>query len=86
MAGCEFGPEGDCGRESVRRVDRKPICQSHRRMWLAGKPLDTPVRGYQRMKEGPDGEPVRASLAPPLKRKPAPFAAELELLKSLGLR
>jgi hypothetical protein len=61
-------------------------CSSHYRRWLAGKPLDTPIRGYQRYEEGPDGKviPIRASRAPSPKRKP--FAKEYALLRQLGLR
>jgi len=62
------------------------MCQSHRRRWIAGLPLDP--RGYQRYEEGPDGvvRPVQAlSLAPSPRRKP-PFAKELTLLRELGLR
>lgn len=61
-----------------------PMCQSHRRRWLAGKPLDTPIRGYQRYEEGPDGVPVPAPRPPVRRRKP--FAKELALLAELGLR
>lgn len=86
MAACEYGPDDRCGRKSCRLVDGKPICHSHRRAWLAGKPLDAPVRGYQRYGEGPDGAaiPVRASAPSP--RRPQPFAAEMMLLRELGLR
>jgi hypothetical protein len=80
---CEYGPDGDCGRKAVARG----MCHSHRRRWLAGKPLDAPVRGYQRYGEGPDGKVVpaiRASVAPSPRREP-PFAAERALLRSLGL-
>lgn len=84
MALCEHGPDGDCGRKAVARG----MCHSHRRMWLAGKPLDAPVRGYQKYGEGPDGKvvpvPIRPSGAPSPKRKP--FAAEMMLLRELGLR
>jgi hypothetical protein len=79
MVQCEEG----CGRIARSRG----WCSSHYRRWLAGKPLDTPIRGYQRYEEGPEGRviPVRASRAPFPKRKP-PFAKELALLRSLGLR
>jgi hypothetical protein len=56
-----------------------------RRRWQAGKPLDEPVRGYQRYDEGPDGKPVKAVPNRAVKLKP-PFAAEMRLLKELGLR
>jgi hypothetical protein len=84
MTLCEYGPDGNCGRPAVARG----MCHSHRRMWLAGKPLDAPVRAYQRYEEGPDGKvapvPIRASRAPSPRRKP--FAAEMMLLRELGLR
>lgn len=83
MSACEFGPDGQCGRKACRQVDGKGICHSHRRHWLAGKPLDQPVRGYQRYEKGPDGV-VRACVAAPRRRKP--FAAEVKLLRELGLR
>lgn len=88
MSLCQYGPDGKCGRKAVARG----MCYSHRRRWLAGKPLDTPVRGYQRYEEGPDGKvvtvpPGRTSSAPSsgLRREP-PFAKEMALLRSLGLR
>lgn len=83
MAGCEYGPDGNCGR----KIAARGMCHSHRRMWLAGKPLDTPVRGYQRYEEGPNGAvaPIRASYARPARRK-HPFAKEMNLLRTLGLR
>lgn len=86
MTACEYGPEGKCGRKSCRQVDGRGICHSHRRAWIAGKPLDEPVRGYQRHGEGPDGGavPIRASMPRP--RRPKPFAAEMTLLQELGLR
>lgn len=79
MALCKEG----CGRVARSRG----WCSSHYRRWLAGKPLDTPIRGYQRYEEGPDGKvaPIRASRAPSPRRKP-PFAKEMALLRSLGLR
>jgi hypothetical protein len=83
MALCEHGPDGKCGRTAVRMTPTR-MCQSHRRRWLAGKPLDGPVRGYQRYEEGPDAVPIRASRAPSPKREP--FAKEYALLRSLGLR
>ena len=83
MALCEHGPVGKCSRTAVRTTPTR-MCQSHRRRWLAGGPLDTPIRGYQRYEEGPDGAPIRASRAPSPKRKP--FAKEDALLRSLGLR
>jgi hypothetical protein len=73
-----------CGR----RVAGRGWCSSHYRRWRAGKALDTPIRGYQRYEEGPDGRGVpvvvRASSVPPRRRKP--FAKELALLRELGLR
>jgi hypothetical protein len=86
MAVCTYGPDRKCGRRAVRQLDGRGMCQSHRRRWLAGEPLDTPIRGYQRYKEGPDRKPVpiRASRAPSPKRKP--FAREYALLRELGLR
>jgi len=52
--------------------------------WQA--PLDTPIRGYQRYEEGPDGKviPVQAPASSPKCKKP--FEAELALLRELGLR
>lgn len=87
MSACEYGPEGQCGRKSCRQVDGRGICHSHRRAWLAGKPLDQPVRGYQRYEEGPDGKvvPVEAPAPSPRRRKPQ-FEAEVRLLRELGLR
>ena len=57
-------------------------------MWLAGKPLDAPVRGYQRYEEGPDGKviPVQAPAPSPRRKRRKPFEAELALLRELGLR
>ena len=85
MAGCKYGPDNDCGRETVVR----DMCMTHYRRWLAGKPLDTPIRGYQRYEEGPDGgcrpASTRPSRAPSPRREP-PFAREHALLRSLGLR
>jgi len=51
MGRCEHGPDGNCGRKVVGRG----MCSSHYRRWRAGLPLDTPIRGYQRYEEGPDG-------------------------------
>jgi hypothetical protein len=79
MALCKEG----CGRVARSRG----WCSSHYRRWLAGKPLNTPIRGYQRYEEGPDGKvvPIRASHAPSPKRK-SPWTKELALLRSRGLR
>ena len=54
----------------------------------AGKPLDTPIRGYQRYEEGPDGKviPVQAPAPSPKRKRKKPFEAELALLRELGLR
>ena len=79
MALCKEG----CGRIARSRG----WCSSHYRRWRAGLPLDTPIRGYQRYEEGPDGKPVRAPTrrtSTPVRRKP--FEAEYALLRSLGLR
>ena len=79
MALCKEG----CGRVARSRG----WCSSHYRRWRAGQPLDTPIRGYQRYEEGPDGKVVpaiRASRAPSPRRKP--FAKEYALLAALGLR
>ena len=76
MAECKEG----CGRVGRSRG----WCSSHYRLWRAGKPLDTPIRGYQRYEEGPDGVPVPTPRAPVRRRKP--FAKELALLAELGLR
>ena len=78
------GLDGKCGRKPVRKTPKR-MRSAHRRRWLAGKPLDTAVRGYQRNEEGPDGNPIRASRAPSPKRK-SPFGKEYALLRSLGLR
>jgi hypothetical protein len=79
MAECKEG----CGRVARSRG----WCSSHYRLWRAGKSLDTPIRGYQRYEEGPDGKvvPIRASRAPSPKRK-SPWAKEYALLRELGLR
>jgi hypothetical protein len=81
MAECKEG----CGRVARSRG----MCSSHYRRWLAGLPLDTTIRGYQRYEEGPDGScrtaSTRPSVAPSHRREP-PFARELGLLRSLGLR
>jgi hypothetical protein len=85
MALCRYGLDGKCGR----KIAARGMCHSHRRRWLAGKPLDTPIRDYQRYEEGSDGKvvavPIRASRAPSPRREP-PFAKEYALLRSLGLR
>jgi hypothetical protein len=77
-------------KEGCARVARsRGWCSSHYRRWLAGKPLDAPIRIYQRYEEGPDGKvvavPIRAPRAPSPKRKP-PFVKEYALLRELGLR
>jgi hypothetical protein len=81
MAECKEG----CGRVARSRG----MCSSHYRRWLAGLPLDTPIRGYQRYEEGPEGScrpaSTRPSVAPSPRRQP-PFAREHALLRSLGLR
>jgi hypothetical protein len=79
MAECKEG----CGRVAHSRG----WCSSHYRRWRAGKPLDSPVRRYQRYGEGPDGKavPIQALRGPSPKRQP-PFAREYALLRSLGLR
>jgi hypothetical protein len=70
-----------CGR----RVAGRGWCSSHYRRWRAGE-LDTPIRGYQRYRESPDGKavPIQASPAPSPKRK-SPWAKEYALMRSLGL-
>ena len=80
MALCKEG----CGRVARSRG----WCSSHYRRWRAGKPLDTPVRGYQRYEEGPDGKvaPVAVRASAPSPRRKPPFAKEYALLRSLGLR
>jgi hypothetical protein len=87
MAQVKGAPMAEC-REGCGRVARsRGWCSSHYRLWRAGKPLDTPIRGYQRYEEGPDGAPIRASRAPSPRRKPPPpFAKEYALLRQLGLR
>jgi hypothetical protein len=73
-------------KEGCRRIAcSRGWCSSHYRMWRAGKPLNTPIRNYQRYEEGPDGHPIPASRAPSRKRK-SPFAKEYALLRELGLR
>src|ERR1700693_2441177 len=77
----KLGQDGNmCGR----KVTGRGMCSSHYRRWIAGEPLDTPIRGYQRYEEGPDGVPIRASGAPSPKSKA--FAAEMTLMNELGLR
>ena len=81
MAECKEG----CGRVARSRG----MCSSHYRRWLAGKPLDTPIRGYQKYEEGPDRKPVPAPTRPSRARSPRrkpPFAREHALLRSLGVR
>jgi hypothetical protein len=87
VSGCKYGPDGKCGR----KIAARGMCHSHRRRWLAGKPPDTPIRGYRRYEEGPDGKtlpipPDRSSSPPSSKPRRDPFAKERALLKSLGLR
>jgi hypothetical protein len=84
MARCKYGPDGKCGR----KIAARGMCHSHRRAWLAGKPLDTPIRGYQRYEEGPDGKviPGQALASSPKRKRKKPFEAELALLRELGLR
>ena len=81
MANCKHGPEGKCGRKVVGRG----MCSSHYRRWRAGKPLDSPVRAYQRYEEGPDGGCVVATIRPE-KPKRDVFARENALLRELGSR
>jgi hypothetical protein len=80
MALCKEG----CGRTARSRG----WCSSHYRLWRAGKPLDIPIRGYQRYEEGPDGKviPVQAPAPSPKRKRKKPFEAELALLRELGLR
>ena len=76
MALCKEG----CGRVARSRG----WCSSHYRMWRAGKPLNTPIRNYQRYEEGPEGRcqlSTRPSVAPTPRREP-PFAKEIALLRS----
>jgi hypothetical protein len=81
MMGCKVN---GCGR----RVAGRGWCSSHYRRWLAGKPLDTPVRGYERYEEGPDGscQPLTRPSGAPSPRREPPFAREHAVLRSLGLR
>jgi hypothetical protein len=83
MTLCKQGLDGNCGRKAVARG----MCSSHRRRWLNGEPLDSPVRSYQRYGEDPDGKvvPIQTSHGLSPKRQP-PFAKEYALLRSLGLR
>jgi hypothetical protein len=81
MALCKEG----CGRIARSRS----MCSSHYRRWRAGKPLDTPVRGYQQYEEGPDGTvvAVQAPRAPsPRRKRKSPWEKEIALLRELGLR
>jgi len=78
-----------CKLDGCGRIARsRGWCSSRYRLWRAGRPLDTPIRGYQNYEEGPDGRvapaPIRASRAPSPRREP--FAKEYALLRSLGLR
>ena len=77
-----------CKERGGRVARSRGWCSSHYRLWRAGKPLDTPIRGYQRYGEGPDGTVVLAQPpAPsPTRKRKQPFAAELALLRELGLR
>jgi hypothetical protein len=63
MALCKEG----CGRVARSRG----WCSSHYRMWLARKPLDGPIRGYQRYEEGPDGKVVAVPSGPLVRRLPS---------------
>ena len=81
MALCKYGPDGKCGRKTVAR----DMCMTPYRRWRAGRPLDAPVRGYQRYEEGPDGGCVPATTRPQ-KPKREVFAREQALLRELGLR
>ena len=85
---CKHGPDSQCGRKVVVASVAGGVCMSHYRRWRVGKPLDTPIRGYQRYGEGLDGRcqpSTRPSVAPTPRREP-PFAKEIALLRSLGLR
>ena len=64
MAECKKG----CGRVARSRG----MCSSHYRRWNAGKPLDTPIRGYQRYEEGPDGN-CRPAPTRPVRREPSRY-------------
>lgn len=79
MAVCKV--EG-CGR----RVTARGWCSTHYRWWRQGKPMDRPVRTYQRYEEGPDGSCVIAAIRPRRRLGREPFAKELSLLQELGLR
>jgi hypothetical protein len=79
----------DLCKEGCGRVARsRGWCSSHYRRWLAGKPLNTPIRGYQRYEEDSDGKaiPVRAHPPSPRRKRKPPFAKEYALLRELGLR
>lgn len=54
-------------------------------MWRAGKPLDTPIRGYQRFEMAPDGS-CQPAVDRPKPKKGSVFAKEEALLRNLGLR
>lgn len=59
----------DCGR----RARSRGFCTTHYRRYMAGEPMDDPVRPYTRRR-------------PRTRRREPPFAKELELLRELGLR
>jgi|KBSMisStandDraft_5_1062788.scaffolds.fasta_scaffold2230129_2 hypothetical protein len=67
MALCKYGPDGDCGRKTVVR----DMCMTHYRRWRAWKPLDSPIRGYTRYAEGPDGGCIPAPTRPQAARRAA---------------
>lgn len=74
--------------ECDRRAHSRDWCSTHYGRWRAGKPLDSPIRGYVRYEEAEDGtvQPVAALSSPRRVGREKPFARELALLKELGLR
>lgn len=78
----------ECNEGCGRVARSHGWCSSHYRLWRVGKPLDTPIRGYQRYEEDPDGKvvPVQAPAPSPKRKRKKPFEAELALLRELGLR
>jgi hypothetical protein len=75
----------ECKEGDGRTARSRGWCTSHYRLWRAGKPLDTPIRGYQRFEMAPDGGCQPASDRPKPSKGPV-FAKELALLRELGLR
>lgn len=77
-----------CKQEAcTRRAHSRGWCTTHYRRWRSGEDMDAPIRGYVRHEEDRrEGNctPVPAKTITQNRKKP--FAAEYELLASLGLR